>query len=126
MQHLSTILFLVAAAINLVPGVGAMSPEQMESLYGVALDEPNLEILMRHRAVLFGIVGGLMTVAAFYRPLRTAGYTAGFVSMLSFLVIAWLVEGYSGELQSVAAVDLVGIVSLIGAALAQRLWPSAR
>ena len=84
MQHLSTILILVAAAINLAPAVGAASPERMATLYGLVLDNPNLEILMRHRAVLFGIVGSLLVVAAFHRPLRAVGYASGFASMISF------------------------------------------
>jgi hypothetical protein len=121
MQHLSTILFLVAAAINLAPAVGAASPERMATLYGLALDDPSLEILMRHRAVLFGIVGSFLVVAAFHRPLRAAGYLAGFASMLSFLLIAWLVGGYSEQLQRVAIVDVVGVASLAGAGIVQLL-----
>jgi hypothetical protein len=123
MQHISTILFLVAAAINLAPAVGAVSPEGMETLYGLALGDPNLEILMRHRAVLFGIVGSLLVLATFHRPLRTVGYAAGFASMVSFLLIAWLVGGYSEQIQRVAIVDLVGISSLAGAGIAQLIWP---
>jgi len=119
MQHLSTLLFLVAAAINLAPAVGAASPERMATLYGLALDDPNLEILMRHRAVLFGIVGSFLVVAAFHRPLRAAGYLAGFASMLSFLLIAWLVGGYSEQIQRVAIVDVVGVASLAGAGIVQ-------
>ena len=119
MQHLSTILFLVAAAINLAPALGAASPERMSTLYGLALDDPNLEILMRHRAVLFGIVGSFLAVAAFHRPLRAAGYLAGFASMLSFLLIAWLVGGYSEQIQRVAIVDVVGVASLAGAGIVQ-------
>ena len=123
MQHLSTILILVAAAINLAPAVGAASPERMATLYGLVLDNPNLEILMRHRAVLFGIVGSLLVVAAFHRPLRAVGYASGFASMISFLLIAFLVCGYSEQIQRVAIVDVVGIVSLAGAGIAQLFWP---
>src|SRR5262245_55619197 len=54
MQRLWTALALVAAAINLAPSLGAIAPERMTVLYGVNLDDANLQILMRHRAVLFG------------------------------------------------------------------------
>jgi hypothetical protein len=123
MRHFSTGLFLVAAAINLAPAAGAVLPERMAALYGLAIDDPNLEILMRHRAVLFGIVGSLLVAAAFHRPLRAVGYVAGFTSMLSFLLIAWLVGGYSEQIQRVVIVDLAGIAALAGAGIAQLFGP---
>jgi len=58
MQHLWTCLVLIAAAINLAPALGAVAPARMSALYGLDLKDPNLQILMRHRAVLFGLVGG--------------------------------------------------------------------
>lgn len=122
MQYLWTSLVLVAAAINLAPVLGAFAPGRMTALYGVDLEDPNLQILMRHRAVLFGLVGGLLLVAAFHPPLRTLGYAMGFFSMLSFLLIAWLVGGYSEEIQRVILVDVVGIAALAGAGLVHALW----
>jgi hypothetical protein len=122
MRHLWTLLVLIAAAINLAPVLGVFGAERMSALYGVNLDDPNLQILMRHRAVLFGLVGGLLVVAAFHPPLRTAGYVVGFASMLSFLLIAWQVGGYSAEIQRVIRVDVVGIAALAGAALVHAFW----
>jgi hypothetical protein len=122
MQRLWTFLVLVAAAINLAPLLGAVSSERMSALYGVDLDDPNLQILMRHRAVLFGLVGGLLLVAAFHPPLRALGYAVGFSSMLSFLLIAWLVGGYSAEIRRVVLVDVAGIGALAGAGLVHAFW----
>jgi len=122
MQHLWTFLVLVAAAINLAPFLGVVSPERMSAFYGVDLDHPNLQILMRHRAVLFGVVGGLLLVAAFHPPLRTLGYVVGFGSMLSFLLIAWLVGEYSAEIRRMILIDVVGIAALAGAGLVHALW----
>ena len=122
MRVLWTTLVLIAAAINLTPVLGAITPERMTALYGVDLGDPNLQILMRHRAVLFGIVGGILLVAAFHPPLRTPGYLIGFTSMLSFLLIAWQVDGYSAEIRRVIQVDVVGIAALAGAGLVDLLW----
>jgi hypothetical protein len=122
MQRLWTFLVLVAAAINLAPLLGAVSSERMSALYGVDLDDPNLQILMRHRAVLFGLVGGLLLVAAFHPPLRAPAYAVGFSSMLSFLLIAWRVGGYSAEIQRVILIDVVGIAALAGAGLVHAFW----
>jgi len=122
MKYLWTVLVLVAAAINLAPLLGAFAPERLTTLYGVNLDDPNLQILMRHRAVLFGIVGGLLLVAAFHPPLRSVGYAVGFASMLSFLLVAWWVGGYSAEIHRVVLLDVVGIAALAGAGLVHALW----
>jgi hypothetical protein len=122
MQQLWTLLVLVAAAINLAPLAGAFAPERMSALYGVSLDDANLQILMRHRAVLFGLVGGLLLAAAFHPPLRTLGYAVGFASMLSFLLIAWGVGGYGAGIRRVVALDLVGIAALAGAGVVHALW----
>ena len=122
MKNLWISLVLVAASINLAPVLGVASTERMSALYGVALEDPNLQILMRHRAVLFGVVGGLLLVAAFHPPSRATGYVVGFTSMVSFLVIAWAVGGYGAEIRRVMIVDWVGIAALAGAALVHRLW----
>ena len=79
--------------------------------------DPNLQILMRHRAVLFGLVGALLLGAAFHPPLRIAGYAVGFTSMISFLWIAWRVGGYNAEIRRVIVVDVVGIAALAAAGL---------
>jgi hypothetical protein len=122
MRQLWTALVLVAAAINLAPVLGALAPERMATLYDVDLGDPNLQILMRHRAVLFGLVGGLLAVAAFHPPLRTVGYVVGFSSMLSFLLVAWVVGGYGAGIRRVALLDAVGIAALTGAAVVHGFW----
>jgi hypothetical protein len=42
--------------------------------------------------------------------------------MLSFLLIAWQVGGYSAEIQRVIRVDVVGIAALAGAAFVHAFW----
>ena len=115
MRTLSTVLILLVGLVNLLPVVGVLSASRLQALYGVELEDTNLLILMGHRAVLFGIVGGLLLVSAFQPSLRPAGFGAGLLSMLSFVVIAWLAGGYNAELRRVVAVDLVASALLIGA-----------
>ena len=121
MKILWIVLVAVAALINLAPVLGALSAERMTAAYGVALDGADLQILMRHRAVLFGIVGALLVAAIFHAPLRPAAYAVGFVSMVSFLVLAWAVGDYGENIRRVMIVDAVGIAALAGAALVDRL-----
>ena len=117
MTALTTILILLVGLVNLLPVAGVLSGARLQALYGVALQDPNVVILMRHRAVLFGIVGGLLVSAAFHAPLRTAAYGAGFVSMLSFVLIAWPIGGLNAELRRVVIVDLIASIVLLVAVL---------
>ena len=121
MKILWIVLMVVAALINLAPVLGAQSAERMTAAYGVALDGADLQILMRHRAILFGIVGGLLAAAIFHAPLRPTATVVGFVSMISFLVLAWAVGDYGANIRRVMIVDTVGIAALAGAVLVDRL-----
>jgi hypothetical protein len=112
MKLAATLCFLIAAAINLAPVAGAFSAERISALYGVPILDPTLETLMRHRAVLFGIVGVLLAVAAFRPSLQTPAAAAGFVSMLSFIAMAWLVGDVTPALRRIMIADLVGSAAL--------------
>ena len=115
---MASILFALAALINLAPLVGVVSAEQLRSLYGVAVDDPDLLLLLRHRAVLLGAVGGLLGVAAVRPRLRLEAFVVGLLSMSSFAVLAWSIPFESAALQRVLYVDYVGIVALlVGGAL---------
>ena len=117
MRYVATAMLLVVAAIHLLPLSGAVGAEQLERLYGVSFADPNATILMRHRAVLFGLLGALCAVAAFRPALQPLAFVAAFVSVGAFLLIAWQVGGYNARLERVFAADLVAAVCLaVGAA----------
>jgi hypothetical protein len=117
MRVVVTVLLLLAAAANLLPMLGVLSTARLEALYGVVIQDPNLAILMRHRAVLFGIVGALLLVAAFYPPARPLAIPAGLVSMLAFVAIAGAVGDYNPLLRRVVLVDVAASLALVAAAL---------
>lgn len=106
-------LLLIVAVIHLLPVTGVLGPERLQSLYGVSFAEPNLEILMRHRAVLFGILGAFFVYAAFTPSVRPIAYIAGFVSLISFMGIAWSVGDYNDAVRRVFIADVVALVSLV-------------
>ncbi len=110
-------LYLFAAAGNLLPAIGISSAARLEALYGIAIADPNLIVLLRHRAVLLGIVGALLAAAAFRPALRTAAIAAGFVSMISFMVLAWGASESNAALRRVASVDVALCAALAGAAV---------
>lgn len=114
MKMLVTVLFLLAAMVNLAPSVGVLSGARLEALYGITVRDPNLLLLMRHRAVLFAVVGGLLLAGAFHPPLRDVATLCGMLSMVSFVVLAMLTEGINPSLNRVLLIDLVAIVLLVG------------
>ena len=48
----------------LLPLAGVLGAGRLSALYGIAFEEPNLVLLMRHRAVLFGLLGVFLAIAA--------------------------------------------------------------
>ena len=119
MRALVTICLLVVGIIHLLPLSGVLGSEKLATLYGLSFADPNLEILMRHRAVLFGLLGGFLIVAAFRREWQTAAFVAGAVSVVSFLLLARASAGYNAQLGRVVVVDLIALASLVVGALAR-------
>lgn len=123
MQYLITAMLLVVAVIHLLPVSGVLSASRLSSLYGISFDEPNLAILMRHRAVLFGLLGAFLAFAAFQPALQPMAFLAGFVSVLSFLYLAWSVGGYNPQVARVFTADVVALVCLVIGAVACAFMP---
>ena len=70
MEKIVTGLLVLVSIIHLLPLSGVLGSERLEILYGTSFSEPNLEILMRHRAVLFGLLGLFLLFAAFRRSIQ--------------------------------------------------------
>jgi hypothetical protein len=122
MKYLISATLAVAALIHLLPITGALGPSWLEKLYGLPFGEPNLEILMRHRAVLFGLLGAFLLTAALRPALQGLAFVAGLVSVVSFLYLAWSVGAYNAQIGRVFTADLVALVCLVvgGAVYLQR------
>ena len=117
MRQFIAFSLLVVAIIHLLPVLGVLGAERLAALYGLNFAEPNLLILMRHRAVLFGLLGIFLAVAAFRPAWQGAAFLAGFVSVSAFLAIAWTSASYNAQIGRVVSADLVALVMLaLGAA----------
>lgn len=116
MNRITVACLALAGIIHLLPLPGVLGAGRLTRLYGVAVDDPNLGILLQHRAVLFGLLGALLVAAAFRPELRAVALIAGLASTVSFLVIAWGVGGYNAQIARVVAADIVAVVLLLVAA----------
>jgi hypothetical protein len=118
MRYLVTAMLVIVAIIHLLPLSGVIGSERLASLYGIAFGEPNIAILMRHRAVLFGLLGLFILFAAFAPRFQVAAFVIGFVSVVSFLWLASSVGGYNAAIGRVVTADIVALVCLIVGAAA--------
>lgn len=119
MQYVVSASLLVAAVIHLLPLQGVLGTDRLVSLYGaLPFDEPNLAILMRHRAVLFGLLGAFLLLAAFQPAVQTLAFIAGFVSVISFMWLVHSVGGHNAFLQRVYVADIVALIALLAGAAA--------
>lgn len=118
MGYVVSAALVVVGVIHLLPVAGVLGGERLNRLYGIRLDEPNLAILMRHRAVLFGLLGAFLLYAAFREDLQRAALCVGFVSVVSFLLISRVVGGYNQQVRRVFVADVVALLCLIAGAAA--------
>jgi len=117
MRYLVSASLILAGIIHLLPLSGLLGADRLTALYGLDFSEPSLSILMRHRAVLFGLLGAFLVFAAFRPSLQPLAFIAAFVSVLSFLLLAWSSGDYNPQVGRVVTADLVALVALvIGAA----------
>ncbi|MGQ0384520.1 MAG: phosphopantetheine adenylyltransferase [Gammaproteobacteria bacterium] len=121
MRKLATALFALVGLINAFPVTGVLGAERLASLYGLAFTGADEMLLMRHRAVLLGLVGGLLLVAAWRPRLRVVAAILGLASMGSFLLLALPLHEQGPVVQRVFWVDVAATVMLMVA-----LWMSRR
>lgn len=106
-------LLMLAGIIHLIPVSGLLGVNQLAALYDITLTDRNLYILMRHRAVLFAILGLFLLYAAFSPSLQPLAIIVGLVSVLSFIAIAWAVGDYNAALRKVVIADVIAAVALV-------------
>lgn len=113
-RHCGQALLVVAGLINTVPALGALSVGKAYAAYGISPGGPDVAVLLRHRAVLFAIIGIGLVVAAFRPNLRAVAIGANALSFAGFLAAVSAEHPVNAELARVAIVDIVGLAVLAG------------
>jgi hypothetical protein len=107
----------IAAIIHLLPIIGLAGAGKLTKLYAIPIEEPNLLILMQHRAILFGLLGAFLAYSAFMPTWQPYAVAAGLISALSFIVIAKAVGRYNAAIGKVVLADIVAVAVLLLAAV---------
>jgi len=118
--HLVTAALLAAALFHLLPAVGVLGAQRLMSLYGVEIPGDALLVLMRHRALLFALLGAFMLHAAWSPPLQAWALALGLASTGGFVLLAGNGGWLTAPLRAVMWIDVALFVALL-AALGARL-----
>ena len=113
---LSKLLLLIAGLINFMPVIGVLSGGRIAGAYGIEINGPDLELLLRHRALLFGLVGGFLLVSVFVPDWQWPAIAMAGLSMIGFLYLAWALSPVNAALLRVAVADLIGLFCLVAGA----------
>lgn len=106
----SVLLFLVGI-LNLTPAVVFFDTSRTTSLYGISIAEDDLGVIVRHRAILLGLLGAAMIYAAFRKAFVVPVVTAAYIGKLAFLYLIWTTAN-TIELDRVAIFDIGAIIAL--------------
>ena len=124
MNKIITCLLVLVGLVHLLPVTGVLGTERLSALYGIPFQDLNLIILMRHRAILFGLLGLFLIAAAFHPPLQPAAFVTGTVSVASFIWLSCSAGSYNAAIARVVWIDLVALACLlvcVGLTVIQRL-----
>lgn len=113
MEILFRIILFIAGAINFLPSILAFLPEKISNLYGIDIPNADFELLLRHRAVLFGIIGALMIYASITKKFYSLSVAVGLISMISFITLYFSTNGINTNLETVMKIDLGAVVLLL-------------
>ena len=113
MQKIITLLLMIVGVIHLLPLYGVLGGDQLSALYGLPLQESNISILMRHRAVLFGIFGVFFLYSAFNKQYQPLAFIIGFISVISFIALSWSAGNYNDAIYNVVIADIVALICLL-------------
>lgn len=115
MEKLTVALLLIAGFIKILPLSGVLGADRLGALYGMPFEGRDLLILMQHRAVLFGLLGGFILLSAWQPVLRPYAIGAGLISALAFIALAWARGGFNAQILRAGIADLVVIAACAGA-----------
>lgn len=114
-QRLAAAMLAIVGVIHLLALPGVLGPAHLAQLYGLpgaAVADPNPAILLQHRAVLFGVLGGFLVYAVFDPALQRPALVAAGLSAGTFVGIARSVGGYNAAVGRVVHADLVALACL--------------
>lgn len=112
MNRLVAAVLAGAGVVHLIPIVGVLGSNALSRLYGIDVADSGMELLLQHRAVLFGVFGVGFIAAAARREWHSSALGVAIISTLSFILLALATPGRTPQIDRVMLVDVVLVVLL--------------
>jgi hypothetical protein len=122
MRFVVPAVLVLVAIIHALPVVGVLGSGKLSQLYGVDVTDPSLELLLRHRAILFGLLSAFLVVATFRPELHWFALVAGLVSVASFLILAQMTISITAGVATVVRADWVALALLLAGLAVKALY----
>lgn len=117
------LLLLATALIHLAPAVGVSGATALNRLYGLTLTDPNLLLLLQHRALLFALIGLPALIAIVRTAWRLPVMIAALSSVAGFLLLALMADArWPPAIRQVMLID-AGLLPFLIAGLVGLAWP---
>jgi hypothetical protein len=112
MELAISLTLVISGLINFLPIVGIFGSEKLDSLYGITIKDADLLILMRHRAILFGLIGTFMLASTWVKDWQIPAMSIGLVSMLSFVGISQSTGTSNVSIKRIEVIDTILSIAL--------------
>ena len=106
MENLYRLILLISGLVHILPFSFMFFTEQLQKSYGVDISDANLQLLLRHRAIFFGLIGVGMILSAIKKSFYGWASAIGLISMLSFVWLFYQIGGINQQLRSVMLIDV--------------------
>ena len=89
----------LSALIHLLPLSGVLGATRLEALYGPRIEDPTVLLAMRHRAVMFGVLGVWLLVAIALPEQRTGAIGVTLACDAAFMMLMLNTEGTHAKME---------------------------
>lgn len=112
MKTIVSVILVIVGIVHLIPLKGVLGSDWILELYGISGLDRDLELLIRHRAVLFGLLGVFLILSAFIQQYQMIAIVAGVISTSSFIILSWLIGKPNELIGQVVMIDWVATALL--------------
>ena len=112
LENLYRLILLITGLVHLLPFSFLFFTQQLQKNYGIDMSDANLQLLLRHRAVFFGLIGFGLIFSAIKKSYYGWASTIGLISMMSFIVLFYEIGGINHQLRSVMLIDVFVSIAL--------------